>query len=257
MKDIIYRQWHEEETYKFNVETMVSFSQCDKNKKLSLHELLKITSDIAVEDFNQRNMSRDTLAEKGFAILVSRISFNIHKMPLENQAITVSTWEEKSETFQFIRAYEIKDTNTNEKLVTGLSSWLLVDLNNRRLLPIKKFDLRKPIELVTEHDCLKLEKIVLPENMDFIEERKIRYSDLDANGHTNNARYGAFAYDPLPDEIKAKTLKGLRLNYSQEALYNQNLQIKADFSDDKKVTVAGFLDAEDKKVCSFECELYF
>ncbi|MBB5219279.1 MULTISPECIES: acyl-ACP thioesterase domain-containing protein [Treponema] len=257
METITYRQWHEEGTFKFNVETMVSFSQCDRNKNLSVHELLKLTSDIAVEDFNQRNMSRDTLTAAGYAILVSRNSFNIHRIPVENEFITVSTWEEKSEPFQFIRAYEIKDSKSNEKLVTGLSTWLLVDLNNRRLLPIKKFTMREPLDTVTEHDCLKPEKISLPENMTHLEDRKIRYSDLDANGHTNNARYGAFAFDAIPDEFKEKKLKALRINYSQEALYDQNLEIKADLSDSEKLTVAGFLNNGEKPVSSFECEFYF
>ncbi|MCR5218382.1 acyl-ACP thioesterase domain-containing protein [Treponema sp.] len=257
MEEVIYRQWHEDVSFKFNVETMISFSQCDKNKNLSVHELLKLTSDIAVEDFNQRNMSRDTLTAAGLAILVSRNSFKIHHMPVENQKVTVSTWEEKSEAFQFIRAYEIIDTDTKEKLVSGLSTWLLVDLNNRRLLPIKKFTMRTPIDTVTEHDCLKPEKINLPENMVKLEDRKIRYSDLDANGHTNNARYGAFAFDPLPDELKEKTLKALRINYSQEALYNQNLEIMGDLSSQEKTVIAGFINSGDKKVCSFECEFYF
>ena len=52
----------------------VFFSQCSKNKKLSLTELLRLTSDIAVEDFAQRGLTREFLAERNIAILVSRKS---------------------------------------------------------------------------------------------------------------------------------------------------------------------------------------
>ena len=108
MSDLIPQETESRQYYKedlsFNWETMVFFSQCNINKNLSLNELLKLTSDIAVEDFARRGMSRETLAKNGIAILVSRDSFRIHKFPKENQRIVVRTWEEKSEALQFVRA---------------------------------------------------------------------------------------------------------------------------------------------------------
>ena len=247
-----FKQWHEEKTFKFSSQTMIYFSQCTRNGFLSLNELLKLTSDIAVEDFNQRNMSRETMLEHNFMILVSRNSFRIHKMPRENQDVTISTWEEKSEVLQFIRAYEICDTKTGEKLISGLSTWLLVDSKARRLLPIKKYDLRTPVDTVTEHDCLKPAKIPEPENMEFLAERKICFSDLDANGHTNNSRYGAFILDALPLEFAEKKFTDFKINYSKEAMLGETLKIYADFSESNKITVIGKTDAS-----SFEAELYY
>ena len=92
----------------------------------------------------------EKMLKNNFMILVSRNSFHFHKMPVENQHITVSTWEEKNEPLQFIRAYEIKDTRTEEKLVSGLSSWLLVSAKERKLLPAKLFNLRQPVEYESE-----------------------------------------------------------------------------------------------------------
>ena len=121
MSDLIPQETESRQYYKedlsFNWETMVFFSQCNINKNLSLNELLKLTSDIAVEDFARRGMSRETLAKNGIAILVSRDSFRIHKFPKENQHIVVRTWEEKSEALQFVRAVEI-ETLDGEKLVS-------------------------------------------------------------------------------------------------------------------------------------------
>lgn len=249
-----FKQWHEDKTFKFNSQTIIYFSQCTKDGILSLQELLKLTSDIAVEDFNQRNMSRETMLKSHFMILVSRNSFRIHKSPKENQLVTVSTWEEKSEIFQFIRAYEITDTLTGEKLISGLSTWLLVDSQTRKLLPIKNFNLREPVETKTEHDCIKPSKITFnEENLRLLGERKINFSDIDANGHTNNSRYGAFIMDALPLEYAQKTFKDIRLNYSKEAMLGETLKIYADFDDClKKITVIGKTSEN-----SFEAELYY
>ncbi len=247
-----FKQWHEEGTFKFNSQTIIYFSQCTKNGTLSLTELLKLTSDIAVEDFNQRNMSREIMLDHDFMILVSRNSFRIHKNPLENQNVTISTWEEKSEALQFIRAYEICDTITGEKLISGLSTWLLVDSKTRRLLPIKKYNLRTPLDTITEHNCFKPAKIPEPKNLEFLTERKICFSDIDANGHTNNSRYGAFILDSLPLEFAEKNFTDFKINYSKEAMLGETIKIYADFSESNKITVIGKTDA-----ISFEAELYY
>lgn len=250
-----FKQYHDE-TCRFFSETMVYFSQCTIDKKLSLNSILKMTSDAAVEDFNVRNMSRDNLTAKGIAILVSRCSFKIHKYPVENQHVVLSTWEEKSEALQFVRAYEIR-SESGEKLVSGLSTWLLVDLNNRKLLPIKKFDemgLRLPTELKTEHECLPCAKISLSPDAKLLCERKICYSDLDANGHTNNSRYIAFAVDALPPEYREKNFTDFRINFSKEAMVDETLQIYGDINDEeKKIVVAG----KNAQGVSFEAELYW
>lgn len=247
-----YKQYHDSDNT-FHSETMIYFSQCNDRKTLSFNELLKLTSDIAVEDFNERGMSRDVLTENGFAILVSRCSFRFHRMPSENEHIEIITWEEKSESLQFVRAYEILSAD-GESLVSGLSTWLLVDINARRILPIKKFTLREPVDIVKNHDCLPCAKITLPENSVLLDERKIRYSDIDGNGHTNNSRYGAFIFDSLPEEYRQKNFCDFRINYSKEAMIGENLSISACFDDEqKKITVAGATVSG----TSFEAELFY
>lgn len=258
MADLIPQETESRQYYKedlsFNWETMVFFSQCNINKNLSLNELLKLTSDIAVEDFARRGMSRETLAKNGIAILVSRDSFRIHKFPKENQRIVVRTWEEKSEALQFVRAVEI-ETLDGEKLVSGITAWLLVDLNNRRILPIKKFDemgLRTPTLKKTEHDCLPYGKIQLPEDAVLLDERFIKYTDLDANGHTNNSRYAAFAVDSLPAEFQGIEFKDVRINFAKEAMLGQKVQVFGKIDNEaKKIILVG----KTESGTSFEAEL--
>lgn len=250
-----FKDFHNEKNDFFS-ENMVFFSQCNPNKFMNFNELLKITSDVAVEDFNVRGMSRDVLVEHGVAILVSRTSFRIHKNPLENQHYTLHTWEEKSEPLQFIRAYEIT-SDDGEKLISGMSSWFLMDLNARRLMPIKKFDamnLRKPTTYQSEHDCLPLGKISVPDNLVKWDERYIKYTDMDGNGHTNNSRYGSFAVDAFPKELRDKKIKDFRLNYSREAVLDEKLEVFGAIDEnEKKITVVG----KTQEGISFEAEFFY
>ena len=250
-KMISQRQWYDEDGITFHSEHKVQFSQSDSNKKMSLYEMLKISSDMAVEDYAQRGMDRDTLTEHGFACLVSRVSFRFHKMPKENENYVFTTYEEKPEALQLVRAYEFTDPE-GKPLITGISSWLLVDPIKHRIIPTKKFDLRPPLESQKEHDCLKYGKIQIPENLTKWDERIIKYSDIDGNSHVNNARYGAFVADVIPENMRSTAFTDFRLNYAKEAKLGQKLEIFGKINEDEKMlTIVG----KTEEGVSFEAEL--
>ncbi|WP_296319850.1 acyl-ACP thioesterase domain-containing protein [Treponema sp. UBA3813] len=246
-----FKQWYDEDGITFHSEHKVQFSQSDSCKKMSFYELLKVTSDMAVEDYAQRGMDRDTLTKHGYACLVSRVAFRFHRFPRENENYVFTTYEEKAEALQLVRAYEFT-TPGGEPLITGLSSWLLVDPVAHRIIPTKKFDLRPPVESQKEHDCLKYGKIQIPEDLEKWDEWKIRYSDIDGNNHVNNARYGAFVANAIPENLRDKAFTDFRLNYAKEAKLGQKLEIFGKVNEEeKRLTIVG----KTEEGVSFESEL--
>lgn len=232
----------------------IYFADANPTKDISLQQIMKIASDIAVEDYRERGLSREFLVEKGYAILVSRNSFRIHKRPQENQVIQIKTWEGKPEALQLKRAYEFRDIE-GELLITGNSTWLVVDLAKRRMIPTKMFTLRPNPEKEISVDCLDPAKITAPDGMELFGKHKIVYSDLDTNGHTTNSRYAAFIEDVIPEEFRSLNLKDIRLNYSKEAVLGEELYIYGMISEDKKtLTIIGKI--EDKEI-SFESQLFY
>ena len=251
MKEI--KQWYDSDGITFHSEHKVQFSQSDSNKNLSLYEILKVTSDMAVEDYAQRGMDRDTLTDNGYAILVSRTAFRFHRLPRENEEYVFTTYEEKAEPLQLVRAYEFT-TPDGTPLITGLSSWILVDPEAHRIIPTKKFDMRKPVETSKVHDCKKYGKIQIPEDLEKWDERIIKYSEIDGNNHVNNARYGAFVTDAIPEKFRKTPFTDFRLNYAKEAKLGQKLEIFGKINEDeKKLTIVGKTEEE----TSFESELYW
>ena len=80
------------------------------------------------------------------------------------------------------------------------------------------------------------------------------YSDIDGNGHVNNARYGAYVADCLPPEYQQKTYRDFRINYSKEAVAGQLIQLYGNFDEqNKKIIIAG----KQKENTCFEAELYW
>lgn len=248
-KRIDFSQYHDEDGI-FHKQFKLTFGQCDKNSKLTLAQLLHLTSDTAVEDYHQRGLTWSFLCQRNLYILVSRLSFHIVKMPVSNQYITIDTWEEKPDGIQLNRSYKIRDTDSGEILLTGYSSWTVVNTETRRIIPAKHFDLRPVPEIQTEFEGLPLGKIPVPENMVHLDTRQIRFSDIDANSHTNNSRYGDFIMDALPENLQNADFENIRINYSQEAVQGETLNLEAAF-DGKTTTIVG---KQNSTTC-FECIL--
>ena len=90
--------------------------------------------------------------------------------------------------------------------------------------------------------------------METIAKHTVKYSELDANGHTNNSKYINFVIDNLPSEFQKKQIKDLRINYSREAHLGEEMEIKAKYNEaENKYSVQGVIG----DVSSFEAELYY
>ena len=246
------KQWHDEKNF-FYRKFKLYFSQCNINQVIKLAEFLAITSDSAVEDYHQRGITFDFLKEKNVAILTSRIAYRFHKMPKCNQIITLKCWEEAPKGLQLTRCYELTD-ESGEVLVNGFTTWLLVNLENRRIMKPSSFTYREEPTFTTPLKSLDCGKIQIPENLELLGERKISFSDLDANGHMNNSRYGEYIIDCLPPEFQTRQITDLRLNYAHEVMLGDKLEIFGNLNaGENRVVVIG---KEGDNIC-FESELFF
>lgn len=253
MNDIQLGQWHNEDL-SFHKDIKVAFSQCTPDGNMSWSEILRFTSDNAGEDFTQRGMGWQFLQDKGLVIIVSRISYHVYKMPVGNQIIRLNTYETAPQGPLCGRDFELVDRDSGEMLVRGYTLWTVLDFKNQKLIPAKAYPYRPVPTIPTTFEGIKPGKIPIPEGMETIGTHKIVYSDIDANGHTNNARYIWFALDALPADVQTKVLKDLRLNYSKEAHLGDEMEIKAKYSEEEnKYTIQGLVNG----TSSFECELYY
>lgn len=245
---------YQDEEGLFSADMFCYFSLCSDKKMLSYSHLLRILSDIAVEDCNQKNLSRETLLKHNYAILLSRLSLHIERLPKENEKFTIKTTEEKSEVFQFVRSYKVVSEG-GSLLISGLSNWYLVNTETRRLLPLKTFTLRPLPTLQLEHKCLPCDKIKIEDGLLSLFDKKIvQYSDIDANGHVNNAKYIEITINCLPPEYQTKEFCDIRINYSKEALLGEELAIYGrEDKEGRKVEIVGKVG----ETVSFEALLYY
>ena len=140
----------------------------------------------------------------------------------------------------FLRCLNQLETVTSGTvLVDGDSTWLSVNPDTRRIQKPSDFKLRPAPTQTTEFCGTPAGKIQPSENLQRVSERIIRFSDIDANGHVNNARYATYIADILPETFLKKPITNFRINYAHEAKYGEKMGLWADFKNEDKIFVVG------------------
>lgn len=228
----------------------VCFYECDYKKRFKISEILKLTSELAGDDFTRRGYSYDFLMENNMVFLLSRVSFHIFEYPVDQQVIISSTWAADIKGAIFNRNYEIKD-KTGNILIQGTSGWILVEPQTRHI--IKPSDFKYSFEKITDRECSAVPNgKIRPGVLSFAGKREIRISDLDANGHVYNAVYADIAIDFLDLDCYNMDIENFRINYITEAKLGSIIDIYISY-EGKKAFVIGQID---EKTC-FETEFIY
>ncbi|MDR0984808.1 MAG: hypothetical protein LBL93_07420 [Ruminococcus sp.] len=233
------------EAKKTHMSDRVKFYECDNFGKYKPSSMLKAASEVAGYDYNIKGLPYQFLLEHKLAFLVSRVSFLIKRYPKDQEEIDLCTWENGKQRTLFIRGFEI--CSAGEKLVEAQVGWLLVNPFERKIIKPRDCPFPQP-QLDEEFECKPIGKIQ-SQNLEYIGERIIRYSDLDENGHVYNANYADIAMDFLPVDVLKKNINNFRINFNREAKLGDKVEIFGDLCDDISIVIG----KQDGQVC-FEAE---
>lgn len=205
-------------------EKRIAFSDCDFTGRMKLSALLRYTSDLAGNDYADRGMNWEFLQQRGVAFLVSSVRMRIHRPIMEEESVTFSTYERGIKGPICLRDTFVEDAAGN-RVVSIRAAWVLCDPVKRRILRPDTDRLPKPIESHWDMplECDDPARIRLSETMQDAGERKIVYSDLDANGHVNNSVYADIACDSLPLDVFRSGISEFSVFYHQEATLGDRL----------------------------------
>ncbi len=209
----------------FNRKFRFRFGDCDILKRGSLYAVMKLLSELSGEDYERRGLGYDSLAQHGQALLLSRMRLRFSRLPSHMEKVVAVTWERCVKGPFFYRDYEIK-TESGELIASGSSNWFLVDITSRNVL--RPNELPKGLRQLEERksDCPDCEKLKKIESLPIIGSRPVFYSDLDANGHINNAVYARIATDFLPPEYRNREVRDYLINFCKETKLGETLDVR-------------------------------
>ena len=213
---------------KFVKEYELMCESVDCNDRLRPNSFMGIAQEVADFDAERLGFGYRQLQPHNKAWILARMHFSIPEPATWKENVRVETWHRGTQGPYFVRDYVLRGEDGNIK-VTGVSSWVILDTKSRKMERIS--DILSLIS--TDASCDEstgdlCPKIVFPRNT----ERKacctrvVSWSDIDHNGHTNNAMYISWAIDCLPAE---RTMKGwckeVFINFSRETMLGDMIDL--------------------------------
>lgn len=199
---------------------------CDMNGQWRISAIQEAMQETAGTHSMLLGCGRDELLKNNIVWVLSRCEIHMDRYPRLGDRITVSTFPMPTRICFFPRYYIFTDER-GELIGKAGTLWLLLDIHTRKMLPpgeVGKLipdnhDLSVPMNLPATVGQL--------QGDEFISEYQTRYSDLDVNGHVNNARYADWLCDCLGIELmKQYEPESVILNYNREVLPDQRVRLR-------------------------------
>lgn len=159
----------------------------------------------------------DELIAKNTAWILSRVHVVFNDIPKWKEDITLTTWHKGLNRLFFLRDFVLTDKEGRER-VKATTSWLVLDLATRRLVRDPK--LMEDGTVCTDNAIeTPADKVQMPKDIEAVHvmDHVVAYSDVDMNGHTNNAMYMQWAMDAVDYDIASTMpVKEFTINFNHE-----------------------------------------
>jgi acyl-ACP thioesterase len=213
---------------------------CDMKGTWRLSAVLEAMQEAAGSHSLLLGCGREDLLKKNAVWVLSRSEIHMNRYPRAGEKITVHTFPMPTRICFFPRYYIFTD-DQGETVGKAGTLWLLLDTITRKMLPpgdVARLipdnrDLAVPMKLPATVGNLQGEE--------FVTEYTPVYTDLDVNGHVNNARYADWLCNTLGiEQMKNYEPETVIFNYNHEILPGQKIILHR-IQKDMQYRLAGYL----------------
>ncbi|MDO5714318.1 MAG: thioesterase [Tissierellia bacterium] len=207
---------------------------------VSVQEALNACLEIGMLQHNEVGIAK----REGEWVLI-QWEIYISRLPFLGEKCVVKTFIGDFHRFAVSRVYIIEDKEGNE-ILRANSRWVLMDLENRKMVSISREDLKKikAYHVDEKIKFTKLEERSYNEKFVFPLQRR----DFDHIGHINNLVYIDYLYETLTEEVYLNyEISYLSIGYKKEGRRLKNLVIenKEESNTDEILLSSAFKDESD------------
>ena len=208
----------------------ITHTAVDRYNRLKLSWLLALCQEVAGSHFAILNADQESLEEKGLFWAVIRTRVEITRLPGPGETIKVRTWPMPTTRVAYPRAAEALDEEGNV-LFRSLSLWVLMDIRSRAMVLPGKSGVG--VEGRVQGDEIATPASLVPRDLEEVQQRQVRYTELDVNGHMNNTRYLDWAEDLLTSDFhRSHRAKEFTVCYLSEAVEGDTLELHHGLAED-------------------------
>ncbi|MBO7571786.1 MAG: hypothetical protein J6T48_06490 [Bacteroidales bacterium] len=214
---------------KYIIHDVVPCYDVDSTLRMRPVGFMNIAQEMATRAAEPFGFGYDDMIRKNMAWVLSRMHFHFIDIPRWKDELEISTWHKGIVGPFFVRDFSICDTDGMLKAV-GTSSWVVLDTIKRSMVKISEFIDMIPEESACHEDAIGTlaPKVMMPRNSSpqLVKSVKLGYSDIDLNGHTNNARYIHYATDCFDcAEMEKMAVSDVYITFNHETMAGETLDL--------------------------------
>jgi fatty acyl-ACP thioesterase A len=215
---------------RFQFVTRVAFPEVGPSGRLGLVPLADHLQEAAAEHARHLGVSIDRLAGLGLGWVMSRLIIRIEWWPLLGETMHIETWPSKRVGQLFHREFRLRDESD---LLVGAasSSWALFDVHARQVVTVPRW-LEQAVPWEPE-EAVGFEGATVPRLTMAHYQRRVtpRLSDLDINGHVNNAQLLGWTVEPLPQVSGEQILREIDVQFRHECRRDDRIAARVEAKD--------------------------
>lgn len=213
MSGLKYRAIHEVKEY-----------ECDATGEMALPSLVNVMVQVSGVQSATLGNTKEQMRERGLSWIIIQYHMKVDRMPLFDEQITIETEAlsyNRFFTYRAFRAYDEQD----ELLVEVVTTFCLMNMNTRKLVQVPK-EIIAPYQAEEIRTSLRQPKpAALSEGEAVIQPFRVRYLDIDANRHVNNARYIDWIINTLEVEfLLTHQMESFTIKYEKEVEYGNIIE---------------------------------
>ena len=197
----------------------------DFTKTATLEALCRHFQEAAWNHAEQLGAGYQRLQQENRFWVLARLLVEVTRQPSWGESMTLQTWPRAVKSVFAKRDFEVLDTS-GTRVVAGTSGWLVLDTKTRKPQRVDK--LIAGIKTPGDKQALARE----PQKLDCVGSgdnprlMTVRYSDIDVNGHVNNARYIGWLMDSYPLNFhRSNRLNLVEINFLGEAVAGETISV--------------------------------
>lgn len=208
----------------------------DIHDRIRLSAVLRYQQEAAERHLGPAGLGWRELGAQGIAFVTSRWHTVIHRLPLLEETVSLTTWHRERKGPRFFRCYEWRD-ESSALLLEGVMQFALVSVTDHRLLRGDEFMRLAPLpDIQRGVTCADPGRFPTAE-LSPAGEYRVRWSDLDRNGHMNNTHYADFLCDFVPGGMTDLEPRDIQLHFAGECRLGDDLTMTASRMNDTACVV--------------------
>lgn len=208
----------------------------DINRNVRISRFQQMNVEISSAQLAELGVPYEYTLKLGYVYLLNSVRIHFYRPIKAMEKIKLTTWARGFKRAKIYRDFQTEDKDKN--IIAELSSiWVLANANTHKIENPQDANLNVPFNPDINLNISEISKIRSPKDMPLLSTRKIKYSDIDFNGHVGNFIYADIVCDECNLDLYKYWISDYQIYYRQEVFLSDIIDLFGQliFENDKPV----------------------